>query len=68
MSRLTCTEVLPATFTRQTVRRVHGLRSAAHSTLFTQTATALSPQCSLREFVAAVVRFEVPAVSRWDES
>ncbi|XP_054885577.1 calcium uniporter protein, mitochondrial [Poeciliopsis prolifica] len=37
-------EVLPATFTRQTVRRAHGLRSATHSTLFTQTTTALSSQ------------------------
>ncbi|XP_031158255.1 calcium uniporter protein, mitochondrial isoform X2 [Sander lucioperca] len=37
-------EVLCAPFTRQTVRRAHGLRSAAHSTLFTQPPTALSPQ------------------------
>ncbi|KAM4598847.1 calcium uniporter protein, mitochondrial [Fundulus diaphanus] len=37
-------EVLPATFTRQTVRRAHALRSAAHSALFTQTTTALCPQ------------------------
>uniref|UniRef100_A0AAQ5XFS9 Calcium uniporter protein n=3 Tax=Percomorphaceae TaxID=1489872 RepID=A0AAQ5XFS9_AMPOC len=37
-------EVLSAPFTRQTVRRAHGLRSAAHSTLFTQPTTALSPQ------------------------
>ncbi|XP_015258372.1 PREDICTED: calcium uniporter protein, mitochondrial-like, partial [Cyprinodon variegatus] len=37
-------EVLPAIFTRHTVRRAHGLRSAAHPTLFTQTPTALSPR------------------------
>ncbi|XP_054606159.2 calcium uniporter protein, mitochondrial isoform X2 [Nothobranchius furzeri] len=37
-------ELLPATFTRQTVRRAHGLRSAAHSTLFTQPTSTLSPQ------------------------
>ncbi|KAE8280482.1 Calcium uniporter protein, mitochondrial Precursor [Larimichthys crocea] len=37
-------EVLSAPFTRQTVRRAHGLRSAAHSTLFTQPPSALSPQ------------------------
>ncbi|TNN66707.1 hypothetical protein EYF80_023096 [Liparis tanakae] len=37
-------EVLSAPFTRQTVRRAHGLRPAAHSTLFTQPPTALSPQ------------------------
>uniref|UniRef100_A0A3Q2QC74 Calcium uniporter protein n=1 Tax=Fundulus heteroclitus TaxID=8078 RepID=A0A3Q2QC74_FUNHE len=37
-------EVLPATFTRQTVRRAHALRSAAHAALFTQTTTALCPQ------------------------
>ncbi|GLD68537.1 calcium uniporter protein, mitochondrial isoform X1, partial [Lates japonicus] len=37
-------DVLSAPFTRQTVRRAHGLRSAAHSTLFTQPPTALSPQ------------------------
>ncbi|XP_041865899.1 calcium uniporter protein, mitochondrial isoform X2 [Melanotaenia boesemani] len=37
-------EVLPAPFTRQTIRRAHGPRSAAHSTLFTQPTTALSPQ------------------------
>ncbi|XP_067465894.1 calcium uniporter protein, mitochondrial isoform X1 [Thunnus thynnus] len=37
-------EVLSAPFTRQTVRRAHGLRSAAHSTLFSQPPTALSPQ------------------------
>ncbi|XP_037534456.1 calcium uniporter protein, mitochondrial isoform X2 [Nematolebias whitei] len=37
-------DVLPATFTRQTVRRAHGLRSAAHPTLFTQPTSALSPQ------------------------
>ncbi|XP_019725946.1 calcium uniporter protein, mitochondrial isoform X1 [Hippocampus comes] len=37
-------EILSAPFTRQTVRRAHGLRSAAHSTLFTQPTTALSPQ------------------------
>ncbi len=40
-------EVLSAPFTRQTVRRAHGLRSAAHSTLFTQPPTALSPQVSV---------------------
>ncbi|XP_060895486.1 calcium uniporter protein, mitochondrial isoform X1 [Labrus mixtus] len=37
-------EVLSASFSRQTVRRAHGLRSAAHSTLFSQPPTALSPQ------------------------
>ncbi|XP_071754058.1 calcium uniporter protein, mitochondrial isoform X1 [Centroberyx gerrardi] len=37
-------EVLSAPFPHQTVRRAHGLRSAAHSTLFTQPPTALSPQ------------------------
>ncbi|XP_017268316.1 calcium uniporter protein, mitochondrial isoform X1 [Kryptolebias marmoratus] len=37
-------DVLSATFTRQTVRRAHGQRSAAHSTLFTQPTSALSPQ------------------------
>ncbi|XP_054654346.1 calcium uniporter protein, mitochondrial isoform X2 [Dunckerocampus dactyliophorus] len=37
-------EVLSAPFTRQTVRRAHGLRSAAHSTIFSQPPTALSPQ------------------------
>ncbi|XP_029377606.1 calcium uniporter protein, mitochondrial isoform X2 [Echeneis naucrates] len=37
-------DVLSASFTRQTVRRAHGLRSGGHSTLFTQPATALSPQ------------------------
>nr|XP_046257406.1 calcium uniporter protein, mitochondrial isoform X1 [Scatophagus argus] len=37
-------EALSAPFNRQTVRRAHGLRSAAHSTLFTQPPTALSPQ------------------------
>nr|XP_054606159.1 calcium uniporter protein, mitochondrial isoform X2 [Nothobranchius furzeri] len=37
-------ELLPATITRQTVRRAHGLRSAAHSTLFTQPTSTLSPQ------------------------
>uniref|UniRef100_A0A3B3B430 Calcium uniporter protein n=1 Tax=Oryzias melastigma TaxID=30732 RepID=A0A3B3B430_ORYME len=37
-------ELLPAPFSRQSVRRAHGLRSAAHSTLFTQPITALSPQ------------------------
>uniref|UniRef100_A0A672HIU6 Calcium uniporter protein n=1 Tax=Salarias fasciatus TaxID=181472 RepID=A0A672HIU6_SALFA len=39
-------EVLSAPLTRQTVRRAHGQRSAAHSTLFTQPPTALSPQVS----------------------
>lgn len=39
-------EVLSAPFSRQTVRRAHGLRSAAHSTLFIQPPTALSPQVS----------------------
>lgn len=37
-------EVLSASFSRQTVRRAHGLRSAAHSTLFSSPPTALSPQ------------------------
>ncbi|KAM6915841.1 calcium uniporter protein, mitochondrial [Xenentodon cancila] len=37
-------EVLAAPFARQAVRRAHGLRSAAPSTLFTQPITALSPQ------------------------
>ncbi|KAG7512463.1 calcium uniporter protein, mitochondrial isoform X1 [Solea senegalensis] len=37
-------DVLSAPFTRQTVRRAHGLRSAAQCTLFTQPPTALSPQ------------------------
>ncbi|XP_071379045.1 calcium uniporter protein, mitochondrial isoform X2 [Centroberyx affinis] len=37
-------EVLSAPFPHQTVRRAHGLRSAAHSTLLTQPPTALSPQ------------------------
>ncbi|XP_029031233.1 calcium uniporter protein, mitochondrial isoform X2 [Betta splendens] len=37
-------EVLSASFTRQTVRRAHGLRSAAPPSLFTQPPTALSPQ------------------------
>ncbi|XP_051935605.1 calcium uniporter protein, mitochondrial isoform X2 [Hippocampus zosterae] len=37
-------EILSAPFTRHTVRRVHGLQSAAHSTLFTQPTTTLSPQ------------------------
>uniref|UniRef100_A0A667XM25 Calcium uniporter protein n=1 Tax=Myripristis murdjan TaxID=586833 RepID=A0A667XM25_9TELE len=37
-------EVLSAPFPHQTVRRAHSLRSAAHSTLFTQPPTALSPQ------------------------
>ncbi|XP_075932987.1 calcium uniporter protein, mitochondrial isoform X3 [Anarhichas minor] len=37
-------EVLSAPFTRQTVRRAHSLRPAAHSTLFTQPPAALSPQ------------------------
>ncbi|KAM9364539.1 calcium uniporter protein, mitochondrial isoform 1-T1 [Pholidichthys leucotaenia] len=37
-------EVLSAPFAHQTVRRAHGLRSAAHSALFTQPTTALSPQ------------------------
>ncbi|XP_075874957.1 calcium uniporter protein, mitochondrial isoform X1 [Nelusetta ayraudi] len=37
-------EVVSASFTHQSVRRAHGLRSAAHSTLFTQPPTALSPQ------------------------
>lgn len=40
-------EVVSAPFTHQSVRRAHGLRSAAHSTLFTQPPTALSPQVSL---------------------
>lgn len=40
-------EVLSASFSRQTVRRAHGLRSAAHSTLFSQPPTALSPQVSI---------------------
>ncbi|KAK1905111.1 Calcium uniporter protein mitochondrial, partial [Dissostichus eleginoides] len=40
----TMQEVLSAPFTRQTVRKAHGLRSAAHSTIFTQPPTALSPQ------------------------
>lgn len=40
-------EVLPSPFARQTVRRAHGLRSAAHSTLFTQPPTALPPQVSV---------------------
>lgn len=39
-------EVVSAPFTHQSVRRAHGLRSAAHSTLFTQPPTALSPQVS----------------------
>lgn len=39
-------EVVSASFTHQSVRRAHGLRSAAHSTLFTQPPTALSPQVS----------------------
>ncbi|XP_076020715.1 calcium uniporter protein, mitochondrial isoform X2 [Genypterus blacodes] len=37
-------EALSAPFPHQTVRRAHGLQSAARSTLFTQTPTALSPQ------------------------
>ncbi|XP_061766478.1 calcium uniporter protein, mitochondrial isoform X2 [Nerophis ophidion] len=37
-------QVLSPPFTRQTVRRAHGLRSTAHSTLFTQPPNALSPQ------------------------
>nr|XP_020458577.1 calcium uniporter protein, mitochondrial isoform X2 [Monopterus albus] len=37
-------EVLSTPFSHQTVRRAHGLQSAAHSTLFTQPPTALSPQ------------------------
>ncbi|XP_061815605.1 calcium uniporter protein, mitochondrial isoform X2 [Nerophis lumbriciformis] len=37
-------QVLTPPFTRQTVRRAHGLRSTAHSTLFTQPPNALSPQ------------------------
>ncbi|XP_069394386.1 calcium uniporter protein, mitochondrial isoform X1 [Paralichthys olivaceus] len=37
-------DVLSAPLSRQTVRRAHGLRSAPHSTLFTQPPTALSPQ------------------------
>ncbi|KAM9803805.1 calcium uniporter protein, mitochondrial [Neosynchiropus ocellatus] len=37
-------EVLSAPFTRQNVRRVHGLRSAAHPTLFNHPPIALSPQ------------------------
>ncbi|XP_077469694.1 calcium uniporter protein, mitochondrial [Stigmatopora argus] len=37
-------EVLSAPFTRQTVRRAHGLRPATQSTLFTQPPTALSSQ------------------------
>ncbi|XP_004077503.1 calcium uniporter protein, mitochondrial isoform X1 [Oryzias latipes] len=37
-------EFLPAPFSRQSVRRAHGLRSAGHSTLFNQPITALSPQ------------------------
>ncbi|XP_056292003.1 calcium uniporter protein, mitochondrial isoform X2 [Pseudoliparis swirei] len=41
-------EVLSAPFTCQTVRRSHGLRPAAHSTLFTQPPTALSPQVGRR--------------------
>lgn len=39
-------EVVSAPFTHQSVRRAHALRSAAHSTLFTQPPTALSPQVS----------------------
>ncbi|KAM4592166.1 calcium uniporter protein, mitochondrial isoform 1-T1 [Odontesthes bonariensis] len=46
-------EVLPAPFTRQTIRRAHGLRSAAHSALFTQPTTALSPQVSVLVFRGA---------------
>nr|XP_004556127.1 calcium uniporter protein, mitochondrial isoform X1 [Maylandia zebra] len=37
-------DVLSAPFPHQTVRRAHGLRSATHSTLFTQPTNALSPQ------------------------
>ncbi|XP_034040205.1 calcium uniporter protein, mitochondrial [Thalassophryne amazonica] len=37
-------EVLSAPFPHQTVRKAHGIRSAAHSTLFSQPSTALSPQ------------------------
>uniref|UniRef100_A0AAZ1XAQ5 Calcium uniporter protein n=1 Tax=Oreochromis aureus TaxID=47969 RepID=A0AAZ1XAQ5_OREAU len=37
-------DVLSAPFPHQTVRRAHGLRSATHSTLFTQPTSALSPQ------------------------
>ncbi|XP_065815890.1 calcium uniporter protein, mitochondrial isoform X1 [Labrus bergylta] len=43
-NKCNATEVLSASFSRQTVRRAHGLRSAAHSTLFSQPPTALSPQ------------------------
>lgn len=40
-------DVLSAPFPHQTVRRAHGLRSATHSTLFTQPTNALSPQVSV---------------------
>lgn len=39
-------ERLSAPFAHQSVRRAHGLRSAAHSTLFTQPPSALPPQVS----------------------
>uniref|UniRef100_A0A3Q1IY50 Calcium uniporter protein n=1 Tax=Anabas testudineus TaxID=64144 RepID=A0A3Q1IY50_ANATE len=55
-------EVLSAPFTRQTVRRVHGLRSAAHSTLFTQPPTALSPQVSV-QCVTVVYQNGLPVIS-----
>uniref|UniRef100_A0AAQ5YFZ2 Calcium uniporter protein n=1 Tax=Amphiprion ocellaris TaxID=80972 RepID=A0AAQ5YFZ2_AMPOC len=59
-------EVLSAPFTRQTVRRAHGLRSAAHSTLFTQPTTALSPQVSVsnaRMCVTVVYQNGLPVIS-----
>ncbi|XP_061693554.1 calcium uniporter protein, mitochondrial isoform X1 [Syngnathoides biaculeatus] len=44
MSASLVREVLSAPFTHHTVRRAHTLRSAAHSSLFTQHPTALSPE------------------------
>lgn len=60
-------EVLSAPFTHQTVRRAHGLRSAARSTLFTQPPTALSPQVSVQRVCVWISReFSILLISVWN--
>uniref|UniRef100_A0AAX7V778 Calcium uniporter protein n=1 Tax=Astatotilapia calliptera TaxID=8154 RepID=A0AAX7V778_ASTCA len=54
-------DVLSAPFPHQTVRRAHGLRSATHSTLFTQPTNALSPQVSVS--VTVVYQNGLPVIS-----